>query len=390
MSLALRKTMVGARAARRAASSRLNVLGGRRAPQSQAAARGLSMAADPTDMVGGGYMQTGHRRTSETPTRILVTGALGQIGSELVPYLREIYGVRNVIASDVKSPFGKRYGRDEGEGPFVYGDVLNKDSLAAICLEHGIDWVVHLASLLSAVGEKNPQLALKLNTRGVENVLELARDNSLRVFSPSTIAVFGPSTPKDNTPDVTVMRPTTIYGVTKVYSELLGEYYHRKYGVDYRSIRYPGIISSAAMPGGGTTDYAVEIYHEALKAGRYSCFLSEESRMPMLYMPDCLRATHMLLEAPQETLQQRVYNVTGFSFTPTELAESVRKVLPDFRMTCLPDFRQEIADTWPRSIDDSRAAEDWGWKPEFNIDSMTEDMLEALKPMYAGHGGAKK
>jgi len=232
--------------------------------------------------------------------------------------------------------------------------------------------------------KKNPQLATKLNTRGIENVLELARVNHLRVFSPSTIAVFGPTTPRVQTPDLTIMRPTTIYGVTKVYLELLGEYYYTRYGVDFRSVRYPGIISSQTMPGGGTTDYAVEIYHEALKHGKYRCFLSKDTEMPMLYMNDCISACVNLMTAPQEKLSTRVYNITGFSFTPEVLAASIKKEIPHFEIEYAPDFRQAIADSWPKSIDDSNARKDWGWKPIISdCDSMTKEMLTDLRPRYS-------
>ena len=333
---------------------------------------------------GGGYMQTGHTENASSPRRsprVLVTGAVGQIGSELVAALRGKYGVDNVIASDIKLAPAQY-----PEGPFIWADVMNIDVLARIVLEYRIDWIVHLASLLSAIGEQNPQLALKLNTRGIENVLELARTNGLRVFAPSTIAVFGPSTPKDHTPDDTVMRPVTMYGVTKVYLELLGEYYHHKFGVDFRSVRYPGIISNQAMPGGGTTDYAVEIYHEAIKAQRYTCFLTANARMPMLYMPDCIRATLQLLEADSAQLQHRTFNLTGFSFTPQELAASIQKVIPSFSIDYRPDFRQAIADSWPRSIDDSLAAREWGWKAEYGVDRMTQDMLQVLRDKYEKEG----
>lgn len=323
--------------------------------------------------MGGGYLGSGHRPVKSS-RRVLVTGAAGQIGSELVGYLRGILGSDNVIASDVKSVPAIAQ-----DGPFVYADVTNYDMLARVVLESGTDTLVHLAALLSAVAERNTRLAINVNNKGLENCLELCRNNNLSIYAPSSIAVFGDSTPKDNTPDETVMRPSTIYGITKVYNELLGEYYFRTYGVDFRSLRYPGIISNATMPGGGTTDYAVEIYYDALKKGSYKCFLEKDTMMPMLYMPDCLRATAELIMADSSLLTQRVYNVTGMSFTPEGIAAEIKKEIPEFTIDYKPDFRQQIANTWPRTIDDSIASRDWGWKPEFDLESMTHDMLTTLK-----------
>ncbi len=306
--------------------------------------------------------------------RILITGSLGQIGTELAPYLRKTHGKENVIATDIKKP--NNYEEIE---PFYYVDVLDYNNLERIVIEHDIQWVVHNAAILSAVGEKNPQLALKINTEGVKNVLELARKHGLRVYSPSSIAAFGPSTPKDYTPDITIMRPTTMYGITKVFLELLGEYYKLKFGVDFRSLRYPGIISSKALPGGGTTDYAVEIFYKAIEEKHYVSFLDKDTMLPMMYMPDCLKATSMLLEAPEEKLSQRVYNVTAFSFTPEQLAEEIRKHIPEFTIEYKPDYRQEIAETWPRTINDEKARKDWGWEPDYTLERMVEDMLEAIR-----------
>jgi len=228
------------------------------------------------------------------------------------------------------------------------------------------------------VGERNPQLALRVNTAGIHNVLDLAATHDIKVYSPSTIAVFGPSTPKVHTPDSTVKEPTTMYGITKVHQELLGEYYAAKFGVDYRSLRYPGIISSKSLPGGGTTDYAVDIFHAALKQGRYDCFLEHSTSLPMMYMPDCLEGTMQLMTAPKEALRQTTYNVTSMSFTPAELAASIQKFIPTFRINYIPDYRNDIAQTWPSSIDDRPAREDWGWQPKFDIDGMTKSMLDDI------------
>eukprot|EP00271_Cylindrocystis_brebissonii_P023448 TRINITY_DN9730_c0_g2_i1.p1 TRINITY_DN9730_c0_g2~~TRINITY_DN9730_c0_g2_i1.p1 ORF type:complete len:521 (-),score=47.64 TRINITY_DN9730_c0_g2_i1:1272-2675(-) len=338
-------------------------------------ARSLHSSGVQEKALGGGYMRTGHLPgQKERPLRYLVTGACGQIGVELVGYMRERLGAEAVIASDVKTR-----SRDFlASGPFVYLDVQDYEGLARTTLEHGTDVIVHLASLLSAMGERNPQLALKINIQGIQNVLELARQHNLKVYAPSSIAVFGPTTPKDHTPDVTVMEPTTMYGITKVHLELLGRYYQRVYGVDFRSLRYPGVISGRTMPGGGTTDYAVEIYHAALEEGSYRCFLDAEQLLPMMYMPDCLKATYDLIRAPRESLTQCVYNVSAMSFTPRELASTIQQHLLHFQMLYQPDFRQDIARTWPRTIDDSTARRDWGWKPDFDIQAMTADMLGLL------------
>lgn len=265
-------------------------------------------------------------------------------------------------------------------GPFEQLDVLDPQKTAAVCKKYKIDTVIHLAALLSAVSERNPQSAFNINLCGLYNMLEIARENGYALFVPSSIAAFGPSTPPDNTPQNTVQRPTSMYGVTKVAGELLCDYYHKRFGVDTRGVRFPGLISYITPPGGGTTDYAVDIYYEALKHKTYSCFLREGTFMDMMYMPDALKAVHQLLEAdPAKLLHRNAFNVTAMSFAPEIIAAEIRKHIPSFTMQYAVDpMRQAIADSWPNSIDDSCAREEWGWKPEYTLATMTADMLEKL------------
>ncbi len=307
--------------------------------------------------------------------RILVTGGLGQIGSSLVPFLREKYGRENVVVADIRSPENL-----EELEPFVSLDVLDRDSLDKAIEDFDIDTIYHLAAILSAKGEQNPQLAFKVNIVGMYNILEAGREHGLeRIMVPSSIAAFGPETPKDNTPNDTVLKPRTMYGVSKVTGELLGLYYWEKYGLDVRGVRYPGIISWNAMPGGGTTDYAVEIFHYALRGEKYVCFLREDATLPMMYMPDAIKAITMLAEAPSENLVHRTdFNIQAMSFSPAELVEEIRKYIPDFQVEYRPDYRQKIADSWPRSLDDSAAREEWGWKPDYDLPRMVEDIIKNL------------
>ncbi len=309
--------------------------------------------------------------------RVLVTGSLGQIGSELVVRLQELYGHKNVIASDVRRA---RHGLPDNS-IFEVLDVTDGNGFYEIAKKYNVDTIIHLAALLSSVGEQNPQKAWHINMGGLYNALEVSRQLGCALFTPSSIAAFGPSTPKDNTPQDTLQRPDTIYGVTKVSGELLCDYYHKKYGVDTRGVRFPGLISYKTLPGGGTTDYAVEIYYEALKAKEYTCYIEENTKMDMMYMPDAIHAILMLLEADSSKLKHRnAFNISAMSFDPEEIADSIKKYIPDFTIDYDVDKeRQDIADSWPNSLDDSQAREQWGWKPEYLLDAMTQDMLEKLK-----------
>lgn len=307
--------------------------------------------------------------------KILVTGALGQIGSELTSALRTIYGEKNVLATDIQEP---------EKANDVYYEVLNvmdAEQIAEIVSKHEITIVYHLAAMLSATAEKYPKKGWDLNMDSLLTFLDLAKDKKIKqLYWPSSIAIFGPETPKINTQQNALAIPTTVYGISKRAGEFWCNYYHEKFGVDVRSIRYPGLISWKTRPGGGTTDYAVDIYYQALEEGKYECFLSENSALPMMYMDDAIRATIELMQADAEKLSIRTsYNLNALSFTPKEIAEQIKKKMPEFEITYNPDYRQAIADSWPASIDDSVAQKDWGWKPEFDLEKMTEAMLENLK-----------
>jgi nucleoside-diphosphate-sugar epimerase len=307
--------------------------------------------------------------------RILVTGSYGQIGTELIGAMRKKYGGENVIATGRKKPPAIL----TKDGPYLQLDIMDMNQLQAMLVDQDIDIVIHNASLLSGTGEKNPQLAFHTNIVGAYNVLEAVRILNLdQVMIPSSIAAFGPSTPRDNTPNDVIMRPTTAYGVSKVFIELWGEYYVQRYDMDFRSLRYPGIISAETMPGGGTTDYAVEIFYEALKNKKYTSFLDKGTYLPMMYMPDCIKCTIDLIEAPVEKLVHRSYNITAMSFAPEEIADEIKKHIPEFEMSYEPDFRQQIAESWPKSLDDSAAQKEWGWNPDYDLAGMVKDMLDKL------------
>lgn len=311
---------------------------------------------------------------------ILVIGSSGQIGTELVMQLRKMYGNEQVVASDIR-PSSEEV---MNSGPFEELDIMDEALLRSIVKKYKVTQVYLLAALLSATAEKNIELGWSLNMRSHSHVLDLAKDGLIKkIFWPSSIAVFGPTTPKGNTPQYTVMEPNTVYGITKQAGERWNEYYFNKFGVDVRSIRYPGLIGWKAAPGGGTTDYAVDIFHQAIQHGKYESFLSENTGLPMMYMPDAIRATIELMEAPSEQVKIRSsYNLAGVSFTPQEIAAEVAKHIPGFEMSYKPDFRQAIADSWPASIDDSHAQNDWGWNLEYDLEKMTSDMMENLKKQY--------
>ena len=308
--------------------------------------------------------------------KILVIGASGQIGVELTLALRKIYGNANVVASDLREENDLL----KGTGPYVSMDVMNKEMLHVQVIRQNITQIYLLAAILSATGEKNPNLAWSLNMQSLLNVLDIAKEEKIhKVYWPSSIAVFGPTSPKRNCPQQTVIEPITVYGISKYAGEFWCNYYYQRWGLDVRSIRYPGLISYKSAPGGGTTDYAVEIFHEAMEEEKYDCFLQEDTYLPMMYMPDAIKATLELMEAPEEKIRIRTsYNISGMSFSPKEIAAEIKKHIPAFTISYKPDYRQQIANSWPQSIDDSVARNDWGWKEDYDLSAMTKDMLENL------------
>jgi nucleoside-diphosphate-sugar epimerase len=314
---------------------------------------------------------------SSVKEKILVIGASGQIGVELTQALRKMYGNANVVASDLREENELL----KGTGPYVSLDVMNKEMLHVQVIRQNITQIYLLAAILSATGEKNPNLAWHLNMQGLLNVLDIAREEKLqKVYWPSSIAVFGPTSPKVLCPQHTIIEPITVYGISKYAGEFWCNYFHQRWGVDVRSIRYPGLISYKSAPGGGTTDYAIEIFYEALEDKKYTSFLKPDSYLPMMYMPDAIRATIELMEAPASKISIRTsYNVSGMSFSPKEIGSEIGKHIPEFEMSYDPDYRQAIADSWPKSVDDSVARTDWGWKPAYDLAKMTNDMLNNLK-----------
>ncbi|XP_046874225.1 L-threonine dehydrogenase 2 isoform X1 [Hypomesus transpacificus] len=358
----------------------------------------------------------------EDNPRVLITGGLGQLGVGLAQMLRKQYGRDNVILSDIKKPPSEVFSSGKPEeviqvsissikityllcftlsslratshlchptrtGPFVYADVLDYKSLRELIVNNRITWMVHYSALLSAVGEANVALARKINITGLHNVLDLALENCLRLFVPSTIGAFGPSSPRDPAPDLCVQRPRTIYGVSKVHGELMGEYLHHKYGLDFRCLRYPGVISATTQPGGGTTDYAVQIFHDAISSGHHECYLRPDTRLPMMHIADCHRATVEFMQAPKSQLSLRTYNIDAMSFTPEEVAQEIRKHLPHLKVTYNPDsIRQTIADSWPVRFDDSNARRDWGWKPDYGLEELVIDMIKSIRDKRANEG----
>uniref|UniRef100_A0A0R3RSV0 L-threonine 3-dehydrogenase, mitochondrial n=1 Tax=Elaeophora elaphi TaxID=1147741 RepID=A0A0R3RSV0_9BILA len=313
--------------------------------------------------------------------KILITGSLGQLGYGLATTLRKIYGNDMVIMTDIV-----KAQKDEKCEPFYYLNILNQSAIDQIVVNHNIDTIIHFSALLSAVGEANVPLALKVNAEGVQNILEVAKQHKTQIFIPSSIGAFGPTAPLDNTPDLCVQRPRTIYGVTKVYAELLGEYYSERFDVDFRSLRFPGIIS-VTQPGGGTTDYAVQIFYDALTSGKHKCYLRQNSQLPMMYYADCITSIISYLSAPAEKLTYRTYNVTGYSFTPEEIAAAIRKVMPNFEIEYeICPIRQKIADSWPKSLDDTSARKDWNWRPLYDLQATVDMMFDLVKRQLISEG----
>ncbi|KAK9959450.1 hypothetical protein ABG768_009575 [Culter alburnus] len=304
--------------------------------------------------------------------KVLITGGLGQLGVGLAKLLRMQFGKYNVILSDIRKPPNHVY----QSGPFIYSDILDYKNLCEIVVNNRITWLIHYSALLSAVGEANVSLARDVNITGLHNVLDIAVEHGLRLFIPSTIGAFGSSSLRNPTPDLCIQRPRTIYGVSKVHAELMGEYYHHRFGLDFRCLRYPGIISADSQPGGGTTDYAVQIFHNAVKTSKFVCNLRPDTRLPMMFIEDCLRATLEVLEAPAEILSMRTYNISAMSFTPEELIREIRRHLPDLQVTYKIDpGRQAIADSWPMILDDASARSDWGWKHDYGLPELVQTML---------------
>ncbi|PVV01385.1 hypothetical protein BB560_004196 [Smittium megazygosporum] len=316
-------------------------------------------------------------RQQQTVNRVLITGGLGQLGRGIASSLRSKLGDSNVFLSDIKDPDSETL----KQGPFVRLDIIDKESIEKTVFENKIDGVIHLSAILSALGEKHPQKAIEVNIRGAENILDIAKNHNLRIFIPSSMGAFGPSTVKDSTPDLTIMRPNTLYGIAKVYMELMGEYYNQKNGLDFRSLRYPGIISGDTPPGGGTTDYAVDIFHAAIEKNQYTCFLKKDTYLAMMYVDDCISETIKFFLAPREQLSQCVYNVDAISFSPEELSNEIKKQWsPEFEISYKPDYRQKIADTWPRSMCDSKARSDWNFYPKLtSTSSLVSKMLSVIK-----------
>ncbi|KAF5275592.1 hypothetical protein FQA39_LY06704 [Lamprigera yunnana] len=323
------------------------------------------------------HWQNGGGAKSKNPT-ILVTGGLGQLGVECGKLLRSQYGAKKVILTDIREPSSTIL----KAGPFQYADILDPKTLERIVIDNKVDWIIHLSATLSAKGELNIPLATKVNIEGMHNIIELAKHYKLRIFVPSTIGAFGPDCPRNPTPNLTVQRPRTIYGVSKVYAELLGEYYHHKFGLDFRCLRLPGVVS-CDLPGGGTTDYAIDMFHSAMIKGAYECYLEPKTTVPMIYITDCLRAVYEFLVAPNSSLKRRVYNINAMSFCPEQLASEIRNYFPLFEVTYKPDVvRQEIADSWPQVLDDTEARADWRWSPKYDFKRMVGTMVDEVKTFY--------